>query len=651
MTFFVILAACPLWVCQSSDSQPTGSQPTARLGKFVCEVAELQEPVAVAVVADNKAFALDWAKNQVVIFNRTGAAGMLPPEMPGDRIVGLSMWPWANQSADKQNSAAGPATLFLTPNGKIQLDDGVSVPNENIPVFVNDGRYSGTRPVAIALKDRILAVADTANDRVVTLELDANPFGLSLRELRSIGGYGTEPGKMRSPSGVAFGDDGSLYVSDSGNNRIQVFDRDGNFLTSFGDWGFYPGLFSRPEGLAFANGQLFVADSRNHRIQVLTPKGEPLYEWGMHVLRPGDGQGRIHYPSAIAVSPDGSTAVVAEPFQGRCQVFTTFPPDEPYNPNTSMLDRSADGASHYGRWAASDGRTLIIPEPDSQLVNVYDWSRPEPIKITQVGGFGAAPGRFNDPAGVALLPDGDTFIVADSENRRLQVFRLKRAPGGELKFDPLMTRLVKSVDLAPRGVRPEVVARSPSGEIHVTDPDRARVIVFDDRLNFLREWSTSPSRSPSRPADIAFSPDGQLEYVADAYNRTVNAFDPTGKYQFSFATDEGGDGADLFGRPSGLYIAPDSNVYVTDADRDAILKFDSRGRLLAKFGKRGIGPGEFNRPSDILAARDGNLLVLDYGNHRGVVITPDGGFVDAFGARQWVMPAKRRPSATSPVTP
>ena len=87
------------------------------------------------------------------------------------------------------------------------------------------------------------------------------------RFVDSWGGPGSEPGLLESPIGIALGG-AEVFVSDSGNHRIQVFDRDGRFLRAFGKRGSEHGELDRPMHIDVRQGKLYVAEYLNDRIQV-----------------------------------------------------------------------------------------------------------------------------------------------------------------------------------------------------------------------------------------------------------------------------------------------------------------------------------------------------------------------------------------------
>ena len=88
-------------------------------------------------------------------------------------------------------------------------------------------------------------------------------------------------------------------------------------------------------------------------------------------------------------------------------------------------------------------------------------------------------------------------------------------------------------------------------------------------------------------------------------------------------------------------------VFVTDAARHRILRFDPSEGLDLQIGREGLGPAEFRGPRGLTLDGEGNLMVVDHGNHRCVVVTPDGAFVRAFGSKLYVRPAMR-PESNAP---
>ena len=94
-------------------------------------------------------------------------------------------------------------------------------------------------------------------------------------ELGGSGSQGEDDGQFSWPTGIAVDGSGRVYVTDSRNDRVQVFGTDGQFLTQWGSQGSGDGQFSSPTGIAVDGSRMvYVVDSRNHRVQVFTTAPE-----------------------------------------------------------------------------------------------------------------------------------------------------------------------------------------------------------------------------------------------------------------------------------------------------------------------------------------------------------------------------------------
>jgi DNA-binding beta-propeller fold protein YncE len=180
-------------------------------------------------------------------------------------------------------------------------------------------------PAGLAIDDenRFLYVADTDLDQV--LVYDADNFKL----LRKIGTAGkahrlTEAGQFSRPTNVAVDADGNLYVSDTFNNRVEIFDADGNFLSTFGKAGDGPGYFARPKGIAIDHdGHVWVADTVQDRVQVFTREGRLLLWLGDHGILPG----QFSAVQGLAIDKN-SRVFTSEQYPGRVQMFRYVTNDE-----------------------------------------------------------------------------------------------------------------------------------------------------------------------------------------------------------------------------------------------------------------------------------------------------------------------------------
>lgn len=135
-----------------------------------------------------------------------------------------------------------------------------------------------------------------------------SPNGRLLLTLGKGGESGSDRDHFNLPTDVAFGPDGTVYVSDGyENTRVIRFTADGRYLGEWGAPGKGPGQFNLPHGIAidFA-GRVYVADRENFRLQIFDSAGRYLSEWGSD---------RVGDPYGVTVARDGSIYVVDGGFQ------------------------------------------------------------------------------------------------------------------------------------------------------------------------------------------------------------------------------------------------------------------------------------------------------------------------------------------------
>lgn len=211
----------------------------------------------------------------------------------------------------------GPEKLYI-------LQDGLQV---NILVNEKLVRHVSLRdmskPQGIALDNQEnLYVADTGNHRIVKLSAagDYQPDPLILPD-GAFGKQGSEKGQFQSPEDVAIGKvkgEWVIYVADTGNNRIQRFNRAGIFQIAFDGSDSPEGALKAPRSLLVSDGGgIAVVDSGNGRIRVFNSEGKSLRSFGSL----GNAAGQLNNPLKISQSFIGSKLIVADTGNNRVQLF------------------------------------------------------------------------------------------------------------------------------------------------------------------------------------------------------------------------------------------------------------------------------------------------------------------------------------------
>ncbi len=275
-----------------------------------------------------------------------------------------------------------------------------------------------------------------------------------LPSILSWGSKGTGQGQFNDPKDVALAPDGSIYVTDGANNRVEKFDATGRFLLAWGTRGQGAGQFNEPWGIAVdSRGQVYVADTWNHRVQVFDGEGKLLGVLG--------GPGQLFGPRDVAFTPTGQVLVTDA---GNHRVVV-------YNPDGQQV----------GEFGGRGGSAGLFSEPVGIAVdrsgNVYvadTWNHRiqkldptyEPVAQWPVAGWGSE-SVVNKPY-LALDADGNVYVT-DPEASRV----LKFSPGGNLLAVWGRTGGDSSSFRLPLGL-----AVDASGNVFVVDSQNARVMKF-----------------------------------------------------------------------------------------------------------------------------------------------------------------------------
>ena len=262
-----------------------------------------------------------------------------------------------------------------------------------------------------AVTATVVAMAIVACSVLLLASVTQTSFALFTYDyVDTIGSFGiSAPGHFSHPQFVAVSDDdGSIYVSDFGNKRVQKFSSSGTYLDQWGSSGIHQGQFHHPSGIASFNDTVFVADRNLNRIQKFTTDGEFILEWGTR----GGGNGQFLLPNGVGTH--NGIVYVVDTGNHRIQTFNT----------------DGEFISSFGSSGFNDGQ-FIIPIGiyiDGSNGHVYVTDRGNHsiqkfyLNGTFVDSFAFhAPGYTFTPQSVVVDPSGNMFVINSANDRILHL--------------------------------------------------------------------------------------------------------------------------------------------------------------------------------------------------------------------------------------
>lgn len=224
----------------------------------------------------------------------------------------------------KKGSLISPIGVALDKDENLYVADSVMA---RVYIFDKNGEYIGEigtsreflRPTGLAIdKEKgYLFVVDTLANRIMVYNLQNREF------LYTFGERGSEDNEgLNLPTHIAVRGN-KIYVCDTMNFRVKIYNLDGKFIRQFGRLGDKPGFLAKPKGIAADTyGHIYIVESYYDSIQIFNEYGELLLFFG----RSGNKKGEFWLPAGVFID-DNNRIYIADSFNNRVQVFQYIYPE------------------------------------------------------------------------------------------------------------------------------------------------------------------------------------------------------------------------------------------------------------------------------------------------------------------------------------
>ncbi len=436
--------------------------------------------------------------------------------------------------------------------------------------------------------------------------------------------------QLNLPEAVAVDSSGKIFVADTGNNAVEIYDPSGNLIKSFGSLGSDKGQFENPDGIAVDNsGNIYVADENNNRIEEFDSQGNYIKSITLGLSSFQSNLPPIQITSATA-NVYGSNVTLSDNLNDN-------------NPNAKIRTAVSWGdgthnSSYSHSYNVPGTYQIKVVMTDNygnaddiiQTVNIGSTQTSQSYQSIQlnpaspvINGFNVAiNGNFNDPNQNSVMTSDYSWGDNSKDTQQAThlyvsagIYRVEASVSDNYgnAASVFQTVVVGNPFGTDRPYHPKALTVDPYGNLYVGDSFNSQVYVISPSGD---STVVSNSTITHDPEGIALDSDGNI-YITDQSLNRVDIFDPAGMLINTIQAPQ-------IQGPQGITVDSSRNIYVANTGGNDILVFDQNGNLISSNIGR-TGGGYLNSPEDIKVDIYGNIYVADTHNYKVIKIATSSG--------------------------
>lgn len=531
-----------IWVADTENNRvvelsSTGTQ-IRTCGSFGVGNGEFNKPGGIAVSSTGYVWIADTANNRIQELSSTCTfvravgslgTGNLKFKEPHGLAVDSAGHVWVADTGNNRIQEVSAEGAYMTQygtigtgHGQFKAPDGVAIDktgdvwvadtgNGRVQELTSEGAYVrefGKEGIAEPCKEEkkeIVCTSGWATGIAFVKELEAiavsspnmyEDFKLNGEKILHYGTLGNGEAQFESPKGLAPGAEGSIWVADQGNSRIQHLSLFGQFLSQYPSSS-TPTMLNDPQSMfRDSTGNFWIADTKNHRIQEVSASGSFIRQSFWNAKQPEgialDSEGNAWFTDSIA------EGLVVKESSAMDQILS------------SRGWGSSDFNEPVG--IALSGETLYVVNRGSNTVEEFEKYTKY---VRKFGTTGPGNGQFSKPQGIAIDSKGDVWI-ADTGNNRIEEFN------GEGTY---LTQYGTLGTGAGQFSKPEGIAIDPEGDVWVADTGNNRVQELSSTGIYIQQFGGvgSGEGNMKEPASIAIDSSHHM-YVLDSGNGRIETW-------------------------------------------------------------------------------------------------------------------------------